>query len=89
MELDKNLLTALKRSGSRKALKAPSFLPCPLEKLLVRSLAGGCPVLGSDLHLSRWPITLCTEKIDTDASCNLKEDIDMAGMTSLLLPNNL
>lgn len=50
MELDKNPLVALKTPGSGKAVKAPSFLPCTLEKRLVRSVAGGHLVLGSILE---------------------------------------
>ena len=45
MELDKKPLMALKTPLSGKALEAPSFLSCPLEKVLVCSLAGGHLVL--------------------------------------------
>lgn len=46
MELNSNPLVASQTLGSGKDLKATSFLPYPLEKFLVPSLARGHPLLG-------------------------------------------
>lgn len=47
MELNANPLVASQTPGSGEDLQATLFLPYPLEKVLVWSLAGGHPLLGS------------------------------------------
>lgn len=82
MELSSNPLAASQTPGSGKDLKASSFLPYPLEKFLMRSLAGGHPLPGPvsespALEMARYALS----RKDTEGpSWTLRSDIDLAGV---------
>lgn len=82
MELSSNPLAASQTPGSGKDLRASSFLPYPLEKFLVRSLAGDHPLPGPvsgspALEMARYALS---RKDPEGPSWTLRSGVDLAGM---------